>query len=212
METASVHAEGEREALRYKWIESEKAGFDLGEAALRRWVRQHWCGFLRARWLEHIRGVQFWVELDQGDFGLLLRRFQDDAPLLDRILDRLVEGRDNLDIICWAIDWGMPMPRVMEILESLDINSRRLINGIDGPVRNDVPLVKVDPAWLAWEGGIVPRLARGIAADGDFGSLPVLGDALEEAGCADPVILGHCRSAKGDIPWSWLVDLLLWAA
>lgn len=212
METASVYAEADREALRYKWIESEKAGFDLGEAALRRWVRLHWYGFLRARWLEHIRGERFWVELDRGDFGLLQRKFHDKTLLLDRILDRLMDGRDNLDIICWAIDSGIPMPRVIEILEALDINSRRLANGIDGPERTDIPLVRVDPAWLAWEGGVVPRLARSIAADGDFDSLPILGDALEEAGCVDPAILGHCRSAGRDIPWSWLVDLLLWAA
>ena len=37
MEKCSVYAESEQEALRYKWIESEKAGRDLGEAALRRW-------------------------------------------------------------------------------------------------------------------------------------------------------------------------------
>ena len=37
MERSSVYVEGEQEALRFKWIESEKAGFDLGEAAIRRW-------------------------------------------------------------------------------------------------------------------------------------------------------------------------------
>ena len=34
MEKSSVYADGEQEALRYKWIESEKAGHDLGEAAI----------------------------------------------------------------------------------------------------------------------------------------------------------------------------------
>ena len=37
----SVFAEGELEALRFKWIESEKAGCDLGESAIRRWVQCH---------------------------------------------------------------------------------------------------------------------------------------------------------------------------
>ena len=131
MEKASVYAEGEQEALRFKWIESEKAGCDLGEAAIRRWVQCHWWGYLRARWLEHLQGKRFWVELDRGDFGLLQRRFHDNTLLLDRILDRLKEKQENLDIICWALDWHLPLGQVREILEALDINSRRLAHRFD---------------------------------------------------------------------------------
>jgi hypothetical protein len=131
MEKASVYVDGEQEALRYKWIESEKAGRDLGEAAIRRWVQQHWWGYLRARWLEHLHGKRFWVELDRGDFGLLKRTFQDKPLLLDRILDRLKAGQENLDVVLWALDWGIPMPDVRKILEALDINSRRLAHRFD---------------------------------------------------------------------------------
>ena len=56
MEKLSVYVDGEQEALRFKWIESERAGKDLGEAAIRAWVKQHWWGFLRARWVEHLQG------------------------------------------------------------------------------------------------------------------------------------------------------------
>ena len=126
MEKSSVYVEGEQEALRYKWIESEKAGCDLGEAAIRRWVQNHWWGYLRARWLEHLQGKRFWVELDRGDFGLLLRKFHDNTLLLDRILDRLKAGQENLDIILWALDWAIPIVSVIQVLEALDINSRRL--------------------------------------------------------------------------------------
>jgi hypothetical protein len=131
MDKSSVYVEGEKEALRYKWIESEKAGCDLGEGAIRRWVQQHWWGYLRARWLEHLHGKRFWVELDRGDFGLLQRKFHDDALLLDRILDRLKLGQENLDVIVWALDWGIPMNAVRLILEALDINSRRLAHRFD---------------------------------------------------------------------------------
>ncbi|MFQ3591858.1 MAG: hypothetical protein SNJ82_01560 [Gemmataceae bacterium] len=135
-ERASVYADGEQEALRYKWIESEKAGHDLGEAAIRRWVQNHWWGYLR-RWLEHLQGKRFWVELDRGDFGLLQRKFHDNTLLLDRILDRLKSGQENLDIICWAHTWGIPMDSVLEILEALDINSRRLSHRFDSNGSND---------------------------------------------------------------------------
>ena len=70
MEMCSVYVDSRREVDVFKWIESEKVGYDLGEIAIRRWVQQHWNGYLRARWLEHLQGNRFWVELDRGDFGL----------------------------------------------------------------------------------------------------------------------------------------------
>jgi hypothetical protein len=126
VDKASVYVDGEQEALRFKWIESERAGHDLGESAIRRWVQCHWWGYLRARWVEHLQGKRFWVELDRGDFGLLQQKFVERGLLLDRILDRLKEGKENLDIIVWAHDWGIEVDAVLEILEALDINSRRL--------------------------------------------------------------------------------------
>ncbi len=131
MEKCSVFEDCDQEAQRFKWIESEKAGHDLGEAAIRRWVMNHWWGYLRARWIEHLQGRRFWVELDRGDFGLLQRKFHYNTILLDRILDRLKAGKENLDIIVWALEWGISMNQVIEILEALDINSRRLAHKFD---------------------------------------------------------------------------------
>src|SRR6266568_5391507 len=85
----SLYAHCVDEALRFKWIESERAGFDLGEEALKRWVRLFWKDYLRARLIEHLDGRVFWAELDRDDFGLLKNSFQDDPSLLDRIVDRL---------------------------------------------------------------------------------------------------------------------------
>jgi hypothetical protein len=121
----SVHHYGEAEALRFKWIESERAGRDLGEWAIREWVKAHWCSFLRARWLEHLYGRVYWIELDHNDFGVLLQKYQD-SLLLPLILDRLKAGQENLNVLNWAIDSDLPMDEVIEILETLDINSRRI--------------------------------------------------------------------------------------
>jgi len=127
----SVYEDSQLEAERYKWIESEKAGYDLGENAIGRWVKEHWSGYLRARWLEHLQGKTFWIELDRGDFGLLLRAFQDNSLLLDRIVDRLKAGQENLNLILWAQDWQVPIDDVLAILEALDMNSRRLAHKFD---------------------------------------------------------------------------------
>jgi hypothetical protein len=121
----SVHERGLLEAMRYKWIESEKAGRDLGETAIRSWVRNHWNGFLRARWIEHLQGRTFWIELDHDDFGLLQGAFQD-SDLIDDILGRVKDGQENLEILNWAIGEHLPIGEVIEILEALDINSRRI--------------------------------------------------------------------------------------
>jgi hypothetical protein len=127
----SIYSDCQVEADRFKWIESEKAGRDLGEAAIKKWVQDHWWGYLRARWLEHLQGKRFWIELDRGDFGLLQRAFHDQKDLLDRILDRLKDGQENLDVIAWAISYHVPIEPVLQILEALDINSRRLVHRFD---------------------------------------------------------------------------------
>jgi hypothetical protein len=121
----SVHQCGIDEAMRYKWIESEKAGRDLGEPALLNWVRRHWHGFLRARWLEHLEGKTFWIELDQDDYGILQREFLD-SPLIGEVVARLKRGHENLDLILWAIEEGRDLGELYRILKALDINSRRI--------------------------------------------------------------------------------------
>jgi hypothetical protein len=63
----------------------------------------------------------------------------------------------------------------------------------------------VDRSWLTED---VFRLAWGIRKDGAFDRLPILADALEEAGCADSAVLGHCRSPAPPAE-SWLLPLLL---
>jgi hypothetical protein len=124
----SLHDLSALEAQQFKWIASEQAGRDLGPLAIRKWVHEHWNGFLRARWLEHLHGRTFWIELKHDDFGLLEREFHG-SPYIDVILDRVKDGQENLDIICWAIEGNLPMWEVddiLEILEALDINSRRI--------------------------------------------------------------------------------------
>jgi hypothetical protein len=208
VERLSIHVAASQEALRFKWIESEKAGVDLGDFAIRRWFREHWWGFLRARWIEHLQGKRFWIELDRGDFGLLQREFLDRPVLLDRVLDRFKVGQDNLDVLVWAAEWGIPTEPVIEILMALDVNSRRLVNQICGPDEARPP-VTIDPTWLNWNGGTVMRLAWAIALEDYLEALPILGDALEEAGCADATILEHCRVTDQNARWSWVVDAIL---
>lgn len=122
----SLWDDSQREIDCHKWIASQRAGRDLGETAIRDWIRFHWSGYLRARWIEHLEGTKYWVELDGKDYGLLQREFRDKTPLLSGIVERLKNGQENLHIIQWAIDCQISMNDVIDILSTLDINSKRM--------------------------------------------------------------------------------------
>jgi hypothetical protein len=63
--------------------------------------------------------------------------------------------------------------------------------------------------WRLWSDATIVRLAQGIYDERAFDQMPILGDALEEAGCADATILEHCRQSAGHVPGCWLLDLIL---
>jgi hypothetical protein len=71
---------------------------------------------------------------------------------------------------------------------------------------NPFQLVAADPAWRTPN---VLSLARAIYQERRFEDLPVLADALEEAGCTDGDILAHCRQGGGHVRGCWVVDLVL---
>jgi hypothetical protein len=55
----------------------------------------------------------------------------------------------------------------------------------------------------------IRKLAQGIYDDRAFDRLPLLTDALEEAGCDNRDILDLCRSNGEHVRGCWVVDLLL---
>jgi hypothetical protein len=73
---------------------------------------------------------------------------------------------------------------------------------------NPLRRVRLDPAWLRWNGGTVAKLAAAIYDGRRFADLPILADALEEAGCTNADILSHCRGGGEHVRGCWAVDLL----
>jgi hypothetical protein len=71
------------------------------------------------------------------------------------------------------------------------------------------PAPAADPAWLAWNDRTVPKLAEAIYEDRRFEDLPVLADALLDAGCTDAELLGHLRGPGPHARGCWALDLLL---
>ena len=53
-------------------------------------------------------------------------------------------------------------------------------------------------------------LARQMYGSRDFGAMPILADALQDAGCEDEAILSHCRDPQAThVRGCWVVDLVL---
>lgn len=67
----------------------------------------------------------------------------------------------------------------------------------------------VDPHWLVWSDGTIAKMARSIREERAFDRLPILADALEDAGCTDRDILDHCRGPNQHVPGCWVLELLL---
>ena len=136
----------------------------------------------------------------------LIRRFSPDL---------LIEALTDWQWL--AVEAAEPRPSAPRVVHRF----RRWLRSPSSPLRNwlvslvrDVfgnpfRLVLVERAWLAWEGGTVRKLAEGIYQDQAFDRLPILADALEEAGCADEAILSHLRGPGPHVRGCWVLDLLL---
>jgi hypothetical protein len=66
--------------------------------------------------------------------------------------------------------------------------------------------VSADARWLT---SPVLDLARTMYESRDFAAMPILADALEEAGCGNGDILAHCRGDGPHVRGCWVVDLVL---
>lgn len=68
---------------------------------------------------------------------------------------------------------------------------------------------RLDPCWLLWNGGTIVLLARTMYEERCFEAMPILGDALEEAGCNNAGLLEHCRNGRDHVRGCWVLDLIL---
>lgn len=60
-----------------------------------------------------------------------------------------------------------------------------------------------------WRTHTVSTLAYAIYDEKEFGRLPILADALQDAGCDNERILSHCRREGFHVRGCWVVDLAL---
>jgi hypothetical protein len=109
-------------------------------------------------------------------------------------------------VAAWAAEWAVQRSaaRTASAERQAQADLVRCIFG--NPFRPAPPL---DPAVPQWNGGAVLKLAEATYQERTFDRLPILADALEEAGCTDPAILDHCRSLGPHARGCFVLDLIL---
>jgi hypothetical protein len=62
---------------------------------------------------------------------------------------------------------------------------------------------------LEWRTSTAVALAQEMYESRDFGAMPILADALQDAGCDSDDVLTHCRAAAPHVRGCWVADLVL---
>ena len=145
------------------------------------------------------------LELARGVTG---RRRATTAPsqgLLELIQFLLNAGRvgDCQQLVARHLEW------VRALRQSRWHPRRRVEAGSQDVDGSPLGTVTFHPDWLKWNDGTVRKIAEGIVQFGNFADLPILADALEEAGCTDGRILRHLRARMEHGRRCWVLRLLL---
>jgi hypothetical protein len=143
------------------------------------------------------------AEERQREFGWVYTEPVVAAEAVDRSLDReaALAAQENWRYIHTLFSHRTPHDPV-----AIHGPFCRLLRSLFG---NPFRPAALDPGWLFWREGAVERLARHIYDAKAFEELPILADALEDAGCTHVGLLAHCRSKDDHVRGDWLLDLIL---
>ncbi|VTU01988.1 Uncharacterized protein OS=Sorangium cellulosum (strain So ce56) GN=sce5710 PE=4 SV=1 [Gemmataceae bacterium] len=114
------------------------------------------------------------------------------------VIDKVIEAIGRASAEARGTDW---VNDPATIAEAVAVTSD--LRDIFG---NPFRPVAIDPAWRT---STVVALARGIYDEKAFDRMPILADALQDAGCDNDNVLSHCRGDGPHVRGCWVVDLLL---
>ena len=160
---------------------------------------------------------EFYAEMfdfpDERSSACLIRSCAADAAEATMNVKPWSAARYASSFACFAVAWGImyaakkssrthDLPQKVKAPEFAQ--QAGLLRDIFG---NPFRPVALDPIWLTSD---VVALARGIYDDRAFDRMPILADALQDAGCNHDDVLTHCRDANAvHVRGCWVVDLLL---
>jgi hypothetical protein len=152
-------------------------------------------------------------------------------PAIDRAIataDRFADGRESEDSVDYlrreyeaGSFWGIPT----ESLLCPPTQEMTAVRGFIGALKDSVWTGKATLAALlrevvgtpfhlpvfdpTWRAGTVVVIARQMYETREFSAMPILADALQDAGCDSAEILDHCRAPGPHVRGCWCVDLVL---
>jgi hypothetical protein len=193
-----------------EWLTSSRAdpllsylGEILPEAVANRKIRLFACACVREKWSFLNEPLRTAVAVAE--------RYADHAATLDEV-HRAFHGA-----------WGKAPSRSLHLASGVAATepfqvmraSRVVPSSVRCPLLRDIvgnpfrPLPAIESQWLVWNSECVRRMAQTIYGERRFPDVPVLADALEEAGCVEETILAHCRGPGPHVRGCWVVDLIL---
>jgi hypothetical protein len=119
-------------------------------------------------------------------------------------LSSLVAKTCNVGYIAWQIRGASDDRRTADHRPGPE--SQRQADLVRDVVGNPFHTVSFDPAWRTTT---AVGLAEQMYESRDFSAMPILADALEDAGCDDAEVLAHCRGDGQHVRGCWVVDLVL---
>jgi hypothetical protein len=130
--------------------------------------------------------------------GLLTRDQLDEAYIAEHVVDGVAFA---------TFDVAEAELYVHHELETGGAPASRMCRLLDDVFGNPFHPVAFDPSWRT---ATAVGLAQSMYESRDFAAMPILADALEEAGCDSPDVLAHCRDPNGvHVRGCWVVDLVL---
>jgi hypothetical protein len=185
-----THPFDEDEIYGGAWQAAEEAR-DFGERS----VPDEACVDGHTEW-EYALNVAAAAEACHGTLGDSLRNETNLRMFAVNIIRAVGHATDPL--VVWSVFWRKGTPPVVEKSAQIGL----LHDIIGNPFR---PII-FSPEWRT---DTAIALAQTMYESRDFGAMPILADALQDAGCDNDDILSHCRGEGPHVRGCWVVDLLL---
>jgi hypothetical protein len=154
-----------------------------------------------------------------ADAALTADQYREEWGAWQRKVD--ASRNDHTHILCWAIYvsapegsriFGVPETCVRSVAGNVcrevgDVERANQVRLLRDVLPNPYRPVAFDPAWRT---DTAVSLAKQMYEARDFSAMPILADALQDAGCDSADVLDHCRDPQGThVRGCWVVDLVL---
>ena len=180
-------------------------------------------GHLRSKWLQQaLTLAERYAEGEVGADALVPYTRAEWTDYCEKTKLRLLPAElTAADAVLWTVAGAGHSPTIISsyVLDALrfatNVAERTVVVETEAKLHvslfrdvfgNPFRLVALDPTWLTSD---VLALASQMYELREFSAMPILADALQDAGCTNEDVLTHCRTAGEHVRGCWVLDLVL---